>query len=127
MASRSRPSRHTRLATFVATTAVALAVAACGSARRGEPIAGAMNLDDPSIRHGRLLFDTYCYKCHTEGEGGMGPIINDKSLPKFLMRFQVRHGLGTMPAFSKEQIGDRDLEDILDYLVVLRQHGQQAR
>jgi mono/diheme cytochrome c family protein len=116
-----------RYASLVSAAVVALVLVACGSARRGEPIVGAMNLDDPAIRHGRLLFDTYCYKCHTEGEGGMGPIINDKPLPKFLMRFQVRHGLGTMPAFSKEQISDRDLEDILNYLVALRHHQTQKR
>lgn len=103
---------------------VVLMLAACGSARRSEPIAGPMRLDDPSVQRGKLLFDTHCYKCHAQGEGGLGPAINDKPLPRFLMRFQTRHGLGTMPSFSEQQIGDRELEDILNYIVALRHHGK---
>jgi mono/diheme cytochrome c family protein len=103
--------------------ALVTALAACGSARRSEPIAGPLRMEDASVRRGQVLYDQYCYKCHTGGEGGMGPIINDKPLPRFLMRFQVRHGLGVMPAFSDKQLSDAELEDILTYLVVLRQHG----
>lgn len=114
-----------RKALFACTMLVAiLALAACGSPRRGEPVAGPMKLQDESIRRGKLLFDTHCYKCHAQGEGGMAPAINDKPLPRFLMRFQTRHGLGTMPAFSEKEISDRELEDILNYLVALRQHGK---
>lgn len=54
----------------------------------------------------------------------MGPILNDKPLPQFLMRFQTRHGPGTMPAFSDKENSDRELEDILNYLVALRRHGE---
>lgn len=59
-------------------------------------------------------------KCHTQGEGGMAPILNEAPLPKFLMGFQIRNGLGVMPAFSKEEVTDRELEDLLNYLVTLR-------
>jgi mono/diheme cytochrome c family protein len=103
--------------------AAIIVIGACGAIRHSEPVAGPMALNDPSVKRGKTLFDSYCYKCHTAGEGGMGPIINDKPLPRFLMRFQVRHGLGTMPAFSEKQISDAELEDILDYLVALRHHG----
>jgi mono/diheme cytochrome c family protein len=54
----------------------------------------------------------------------MGPSINDKPLPKFLMRFQIRHGLGVMPAFSDKQISDSELNDIVNYLTALRHHGK---
>jgi mono/diheme cytochrome c family protein len=104
---------------------LAVVLAGCGSGRRSEPIAGPLAINDPSAARGWALFDTHCYKCHGEGEGGMGPVINDKPLPKALMRFQVRHGLGTMPSFSEEQISDAQLEDILNYLVALRHHGPQ--
>jgi mono/diheme cytochrome c family protein len=83
-----------------------------------------MSLADASVQRGRTLYETHCYKCHTQGEGGMGPIINDKPLPKFLMRFQVRHGLGTMPSFSEKEISDAELDDILNYVVALRHHGK---
>jgi len=95
-----------------------LAVAAC-SARRGEPVVGPLALDD-HLKRGQQLFDQHCYKCHTKGEGGMGPIINDKPLPKFLMRTQVRVGMGTMPNFGPKQISDDDLDALLDYIVALR-------
>ena len=95
----------------------------CYPVRRAEPLVGPMALDDPALLRGRLLFDRHCYKCHLEGEGGLAPAINNKPLPRFLMRLQVRAGLGTMPSFSEEQIGDDELDDILDYLVKLRHHG----
>jgi mono/diheme cytochrome c family protein len=107
----------------LAMLAAVLAIGACNAIRHSEPIAGPMALTDASVKRGQVLFDRYCYKCHTAGEGGMGPIINDKQLPKFLMHFQVRHGLGVMPAFSDKQISDAELEDILNYLVALRHHG----
>ena len=42
-----------------------------------------------------------------EGEAGLGPEINDKPLPGFLIKFQVRHGMGTMPSFKKDRISRR--------------------
>jgi hypothetical protein len=53
----------------------------------------------------------------------MAPAINNKPLPKFLMRLQVRIGAGAMPAFSKAQISDDELDDLVDYMVYLRHHG----
>jgi mono/diheme cytochrome c family protein len=113
----------TKAAFFATVLALTLGAVACGSARRGEPIAGRMDLYEVSLQRGQAVFDAHCYKCHTKGEGGMSPAINDKPLPKFLMRLQVRHGLGAMPGFSRDEIGDRELDDLLDYLVALRRHG----
>ena len=98
-----------------------LLLAACGSARRGEAIVGPIALDD-RLQRGRAVFDQHCYRCHTKGEGGMAPIINDKPLPKFLMRLQTRVGLGAMPGFSEKQISDQELDDLLSYIVALRHH-----
>lgn len=112
-----------RITAIASVIILACALTACGSQRRGEPVAGRMDLHDASLRAGQAVFDEHCYKCHLQGEGGMSPIINNKPLPKFLMRFQVRYGLGAMPAFSRKQISDRELEDLLNYLVALRRHG----
>ena len=112
------------LATIAVLSLVTAMASACYPIRRAEPIVGPMNLTDASLQRGRLLYDRHCYKCHTEGEGGMGPIINDKPLPQFLMRLQVRVGLGTMPGFSKQQISDQELDEIVKYLVALRHHYQ---
>ena len=99
------------------------ALAGCAGKRVGEPVAGPLQTASASLERGRMVYDQHCYKCHTQGEGGMGPIINDKPFPRFLMRFQVRHGLGTMPAFPPERISDQDLEALLDYLFELRRRA----
>lgn len=103
--------------------ATVLALSACGSPRRGEPIVGPIALD-ARLERGRKAFDEHCYKCHLQGEGGMAPIINDKPLPKFLMRLQTRVGLGAMPAIPKEHLSDEDLDALLDYVVALRRAGR---
>jgi mono/diheme cytochrome c family protein len=102
---------------------LAASLVACGSPRRSEPIAGQLTVASESLVRGRAVFDTHCYPCHTGGEGGLGPALNDKPLPRFLIRFQIRHGLGAMPAFSEEKIDAREMEDLLDYIVALRRHG----
>ena len=105
--------------------AVALVIAtlsACHPVRRSEPLVGPMTLTDPGLHRGRLLFDKWCYKCHAEGEGALGPAMNHLPLPKALMRLQVRVGLGAMPSFGKDQISDDELTDMLNYIVYLRHH-----
>ena len=100
-----------------------LSTTGCGSARRGEPIAGPISLSTDTARHGQQLFMKNCHQCHPGGEAGLGPALNNKPLPGFLMRFQVRHGYGAMPAFGEDQIASEDLTALLEYLHALRKHG----
>jgi mono/diheme cytochrome c family protein len=97
-------------------------LSACGSARRTEPIAGPMPVAVGHLTEGRKLFMRNCDQCHPRGEAGLAPALNNKPLPAFFMKFQVRHGLGAMPSFSKDDISDQELEDIIHYLQALRQH-----
>ena len=77
---------------------------------------------------GRTTFMKYCQPCHPGGEAGLGPSLNDKVLPTFLKRFQVRQGIGSMPSFSKEEIPDQELDGIMAYLEALRDHeGEPGR
>ena len=69
-----------------------------------------------SIAHGEKVFMTYCNKCHPSGEAGLGPAINSNPAPQFIKRFQVRHGLGVMPSFKKDEISKEDLRGISAYL-----------
>jgi mono/diheme cytochrome c family protein len=101
---------------------VSLASLACGTARRGEPLRGPLALERASEQHGQAVFMRFCNRCHPGGEAGLGPGLNDKPLPRFLKRFQVRHGLGVMPSFSKDAISDQDLDALMDYLGALRSH-----
>jgi mono/diheme cytochrome c family protein len=56
----------------------------------------------------------HCQKCHPGGEAGLGPSVN--AAPRFVKRFQMRHGLGVMPSFTEDEISKGDLQDILKYL-----------
>lgn len=92
---------------------------ACGSARRSEPITAPLVLDDIEFA-GRRVFQHSCYTCHIQGEGGLGPSLNEKALPAFAIRFQVRHGWGAMPAFTADEISDEDLDALVAYVQALR-------
>jgi mono/diheme cytochrome c family protein len=62
----------------------------------------------------------HCHQCHPHGQGGLGPAIVNKPLPEFLMKFQVRHGLGTMPSFGAEKISSEDLDALMSYIKAVR-------
>jgi mono/diheme cytochrome c family protein len=96
------------------------ALASC-NARRSEPIRGPLPQSD-AVWRGHVAFDRHCDKCHQGGEGGLGPSLNDKQAPAFAIRFQVRHGLGAMPSFSREKLPDDELSDVVCYLLALRHH-----
>ncbi|MEX2542963.1 MAG: cytochrome c [Trueperaceae bacterium] len=99
-----------------------LLLVACGPAYRGEPLYGPLNVSDPQVAHGEQVFDAHCHQCHPGGDAGLGFGINDKPLPGWLIKFQVRHGLGAMPSFSQEQIDDEELDALVAYLFALRRH-----
>jgi mono/diheme cytochrome c family protein len=93
------------------------------SARRGEPIVGSLAISEPGIARGQQVFHRQCHQCHPGGEAGLGPAINNKPLPGFLIKFQVRTGLGAMPAFSQNEISPEELDNLVDYLKALRSHS----
>jgi mono/diheme cytochrome c family protein len=97
-----------------------LLLASCGPAYRGEPLYGPMTLSEPQEQLGQRVFDRRCHSCHPGGAGGLGPSLNDKPLPAGLIKFQVRHGLGVMPAFSEEEITDEELQALVRYMELLR-------
>ncbi len=103
--------------------ACSLGVQGCGSARRGEPLVGPLPMTSAAVEHGRQVFLANCHQCHPGGEAGLGPAINDKPLPGFLIRLQVRNGLGAMPAFSPQEISAEELADLIAYLKALRRHS----
>lgn len=103
---------------------VVAATAACSS-RRGEPLTGALPIEDPAIESGRTVFMQNCYRCHPGGEAGIGPSLNDKAGLKFVKKLKIRHSaLGPMPSFSKKQLGDQQLDDLMAYLAALRRYDQ---
>ena len=106
-------------------TAVALSfmlLLGCGSARKVPPVASPVELVSERLAMGHHEFIEYCHQCHPHGESGLAPAINDKPLPSFLIKFQVRQGLGAMPAFPEEVISDEELDAIVAYLKALRKN-----
>ncbi|HJU87527.1 MAG TPA: cytochrome c [Gemmatimonadota bacterium] len=101
--------------------AAACFATACGPARRSEPLMGPVQFSEAGER-GRVVYMEYCNQCHPGGEAGLGPALNDKALPTFLKKFQVRQGLGSMPSFSDAEISDEELDDLMTYLEDLRSH-----
>jgi mono/diheme cytochrome c family protein len=61
-----------------------------------------------------------CYQCHPGGMAGLGPAINDKPLPGWLIKTQVRQGLGAMPSFDESELSDADLEALVEYISALK-------
>ena len=104
-----------------------LASIGCHSARRGEPLTGEVPVADQKVQRGQVVFMRNCNQCHPHGEGGLGPVLNDKPAPRFLMKTQVRTGLGTMPAFDKRKITPEELDDLMEYVLALRRADRAAK
>jgi mono/diheme cytochrome c family protein len=94
--------------------------AGCVTARKTEPLAPPIDTSDPKVAQGQKVFFQNCHQCHPHGQGGLGPAIVNKPLPEFLMKFQVRHGLGTMPSFDGQKIPPADLEALMEYIKAVR-------
>jgi mono/diheme cytochrome c family protein len=101
---------------IVTVAAASVSFESC-SLRKAEPLTGRpFTAADASVANGERVYMAYCQKCHPGGEGGLGPAINPNPAPGFVKRFQVRHGLGVMPAFKRNEITKSDLHDISAYL-----------
>ncbi|HMC56221.1 MAG: cytochrome C [Gemmatimonadetes bacterium] len=97
-----------------------LLLTACGTARRGEPLIGERRPPDAKLALGEQVFDRNCSQCHPGGESGLGPALNNKPLPRFAMKIQIRNGVGAMPRFSSNEITDEQISAVTAYLVWLR-------
>ncbi|MEW6612817.1 MAG: c-type cytochrome [Pseudomonadota bacterium] len=117
--------RRNLLATAVL-LGLALLQIGCSTARRGEALGMPVALGTPAEARGQQVFMQHCQQCHPGGAGGLGPALNDKPLPGFMIRLQVRNGLGAMPAFSERQIAPAELDDLIAYLKALRRAGRDA-
>lgn len=106
---------------------VALSLGACAGARRDEPFAPEVVLDDARQVRGEQVFARECAQCHPNGEAGLGPAINDRPLPKALIAAQIRAGVGAMPAFDESMMSSDDVDAVTEYLLALRRSQKPAR
>lgn len=99
--------------------------AACGTARRSETIVHPLQNLNAEAAQGQLVFAEYCHSCHPGGAAGLGPAINNKPLPGGIIKFQVRNGLGVMPAFNKNIISEEKLDHLVAYLKKIRKNDEK--
>lgn len=93
----------------------------CAPAYRGAPILGPLDTSAPEVALGERVFAANCNQCHPGGGRGIGLGITNKPLPDWVIRFQVRNGLGEMPAFSEAEISSGELDAIVAYTNALRE------
>jgi mono/diheme cytochrome c family protein len=104
---------------------LAFVAAGCGPSRRDEPFTEPLRASNAEVSRGEVAFMRHCHMCHPGGGAGLGPAINDKPLPGWLIRTQIRKGLGEMPAFDEHRVSDAEARAIVAYLKALR--GLDAR
>jgi mono/diheme cytochrome c family protein len=66
--------------------------------------------------NGKQVYMDNCNTCHPAGRAGLGPAIFNKPLPGFIIKFQVRNGIGKMPAFDTKHISINDLDNLINYI-----------
>jgi mono/diheme cytochrome c family protein len=93
---------------------LAATLVACGTARRQDPLIQAQA--SPQLATGQQVFMRACHQCHPRGEAGLGPALNNKYVPAFLIRTQIRMGLGAMPAFPESALSAEELDAVVRYI-----------
>lgn len=116
------PARFAAAALIALGPLSAIVSIGCSAARRPNTIPAPTLRQNPRLAEGQRVFMQHCNQCHVGGAAGLGPSINDKHLPGWLVKFQVRHGLGVMPAFSPKHISDSQLDDLVWYVKYLHEH-----
>jgi mono/diheme cytochrome c family protein len=98
-------------------------MAACGT-KLMLPADGEQMVQSESLKNGQVAFMESCHRCHPAGNAGLGPSIINKPLPGFLMRFQVRQGLGVMPSFGREHLSKEEMDNLIAYIKLLRKESK---
>ena len=106
------------LKTVFAALIVSFCTGCC--AHRGEPVSAPLDIGSEKLARSEQVYLSHCHKCHPGGEKGLGFAINNRPLPDFLIKAQVRAGAGAMPAFSKERLTGEDLDHVVAYIDFLR-------
>ena len=105
--------------TLTLITLLFMVIISC-STRRSLPIEGPLTLNEHEQK-GEKVFMEHCQRCHPHGEAGLGPAVNPA--PSFGKRFQIRRGVGAMPAFDEKHISDKELDNVISYLKALKKNS----
>lgn len=100
---------------------VAATLLGCATGRHRAPFAEPP-ADDPRLVLGERVFDAHCHTCHPGGEAGIGLSLTRTAYPGWVIRFQVRTGVGEMPRFPEDVIPDDELDAVVAYIKWLRRY-----
>jgi cytochrome c5 len=108
-----------------------LAVTACGNAATPKPAPTSNPDSAPSSSlapeaHGPQLFaDKGCAACHGQNAEGsdIAPALPGHTAEQ--VRRQVRNPIGTMPRFGPEQLSDKELEELIEFITELKSEGHE--
>lgn len=109
-----------KLAVGLVLVLVLVSLMNCGSARRSDPTGTPPAVTTESLRTGQTAFMMHCHQCHPGGDAGLGPALNNKPLPGFMIRMQIRNGLGAMPSFPEKKMDDATVDAVIEYVRALR-------
>ncbi len=70
-------------------------------------------------KKGEAVFQRYCDSCHPGGKEDVGPALAGRHLAPGRVRWLVREGGDTMPAFPADKVSDEDLENLAAYVTSL--------
>lgn len=112
---------------FLPLVPLVLAVLSAACAGREPPVLQA----DSRValaRRGELVFKENCNVCHPGGGKGLGPAI-ERSIEHESLTLQIRKGIGLMPAFPVDKLGDDDVIAVIAYVdgLVIRAEAEKAR
>ena len=105
-----------QLQTAIVLAATLLGAAGCASSRQSEPLQGGEEALSAAEIAGQKVYMRECNGCHPQGDGGLGPALNNKPVPGAAIKIQVRAGVGAMPAFSEEEISSQELDALVEYM-----------
>jgi mono/diheme cytochrome c family protein len=93
-------------------------ISGCNAQRMPPAESAQKDLSEDAVK-GQMVFMEYCQKCHPGGSSGLGPSIINKPLPGFMIKLQVRTGMGVMPSFNKNILDKKELDDLVEYIQAL--------
>ncbi len=112
-------SRHMRRWNPTVGLLVALVAPACGGP--GGPVTVPSRYEGPlaetaDAAKGETVYQRYCESCHPGGQEDVGPALAGRHVPPGKVRWFVREGGDTMPAFPASKVSDEDLEHLAAYV-----------
>lgn len=95
---------------------MSIVLAAGCSSQMKPPGQDSMQGQSEKVMKGQEVFMKNCNTCHPAGRKGLGPAIANKPIPGFMIRYQVRKGLGVMPPFDKQHLSEEEMDQLVAFI-----------